>query len=394
MSLSYRLIVHKASGHVFQILLAAIIVACSQAAQASTTWTGTGDGIRWDDAANWSSGLPVGGGGSGARTFIDLTGATVLIDGATNATTSRLLIADAVGSNNITINMTGGTLTTTASSSGERNWHLGAQGTATFNQTGGVVNLDGQVRMGVDNVATAQGILNIGGGTFNATGPIIMGFGNASTLVQQLNISGGSLNASRLLVDDNVPSLGGPMAVVSMTGVSMTVGDLAIPTNWGLNGLNGHFQLDGGSVTVTNASIGGQQNQPGGFRLANGPGADAQSVNTVTGTMDIKAGVMLLSGDASLLVQGYIDQGVLTGYGNPGNVRYDFDLTRLSHFCEIAVRHTHDRPCLTFARGGDLNSTIKTDGAPRLSRHHLTATGVVVVPQRAGSLNPESADRF
>ena len=314
---------------VWLVAVAAIFGYCEKASAVATTWTGAGDGIRWDDAANWNNGLPVGGGDGSSRAFVDLNGTTILIDAITNATSSRLLLADAVGSNNITINMTGGTLTTTASSSGERNWHLGAQGTATFNLTGGVVSLDGQVRMGVDNVATAQGILNIGGGAFNATGPIIMGFGNASTLVQQLNMTSGSLTVSRLLVDDNVPSLGGPLAVVNMTGGSMTVGDLAIPTNWGLNGLNGHFQLDGGIVTVNNASTGGQQNQPSGFRLANGPGdvGLGQNGNIVTGTMDIKAGALLLSGDASLLVQDYINLGVLTGYGNSANVRYDFDLT-------------------------------------------------------------------
>jgi T5SS/PEP-CTERM-associated repeat protein len=388
-----------------RVWLAAIAFAfvCAGTVQANTTWTGAGDGIRWDDPANWSNGLPAIGSGTGNRTLINGVGTTILIDSATTATSGRLLLADDAGSTNITINMTGGTLTTNnTGTAGERNWHLGEQGLATFNMTGGTVNATGEIRLGTDPVATSQGILSVNGGafnatgqitlgygavstltqqvslasgsissvglsvgdkvgtvgevtvsggtmtvggttrlgnsgqgtltvsggTFNATGPIIMAAGSADGVVQNLNLSGGTLNATRFFVDDNVAS-GTPAAIVTMTGGAMNVGDLAIPTNYGLNGLNGHFQLDGGFVTVNNASldVGNLQNQPSGFRLANGLGDGGNASNFVTGTMDITAGALLLSGDVSALVQSYIDGGFLTGSGNPLNILYDYNVT-------------------------------------------------------------------
>src|SRR4029079_14859660 len=114
------------------------------------------------------------------------------------------------------------------------------------------------------------------------------------------------------------------MGVVNMTGGAISVGDLAIPTNWGLNGLNGHFQLDGGTVMVTNPSVGGKQNQPGGFRLANGPGEGTQSGNTVAGTMDITFGTLQIFGDALALIEPYIvTDNSLLAFGGTGIVHRD-----------------------------------------------------------------------
>src|SRR5262245_24897343 len=75
--------------------IALVVVCCAEASAVATTWTGGGDGVRWDDAANWNNGVPVGGGGSSSRAFVDLNGTTILIDATTNATSSRLLLADA-----------------------------------------------------------------------------------------------------------------------------------------------------------------------------------------------------------------------------------------------------------------------------------------------------------
>ncbi len=55
-----------------------------------------------------------------------------------------------------------------------------------------------------------------------------------------------------------------------MTGGALTVGDLAVVTNYLVNNTTGHFQLDGGLITVNNASVGGTASTPQGVRIADG----------------------------------------------------------------------------------------------------------------------------
>jgi len=324
----------------------ACVFAIGGTAHATTTWTGAAGDSRWDNPLNWTTGVPVGGTGSSARAFINDGGGagvpfTVLIDSATTAVSGRLILSDNLGSDDGTINMTGGTLTVAQgiTGAGEQSMHLGSVGRTIFNQTGGVVNLYGQLRQGADSTGGPggpQGILNLSGGTFNViagvsgVGNIQMGQGVAQIQQQQINISGtGALNADRLIVNANVPSVGGlPMSVVSLTGGSLTVGDLAVPNNWSRNGLNGHVQLDGGIITVTKLSIADQLDTATGFRLANGPGTGAQSGNIVTGTMDITgSGVLKLTGDVTSIISSYLAAGSLTGFGSPANVVYDFNNT-------------------------------------------------------------------
>ncbi len=243
-----------------------------------------------------------------------------LISGSLTA--DWLLVADENNSNAV-VNMSGGTMTVGAVT------NIGGAGAGTMLVTGGVATLTGNIFMGVDaTVTTGKGTLTIDGGTLNVSGSIVMGASAMTTQVQTINMTSGTLTANRLFLDDNTPSTGGPMTVVNMTGGTMTVGDLAIPTNYGLNGLNGHFQLGGGTVTVNNTSTGGKQNQPSGFRLANGEGQDENVGKFVSGTMDITEGTLKLTGDALSVINPYITvDHSLKAYNGTGRVIRDFDVT-------------------------------------------------------------------
>ncbi len=286
-------------------------------AAVDTTWTGAAGNLRWATSANWNNNVPIASG----RTFINGAGTVVIIDSTTTAAAGRVLIGD-TSSSNATLRVTGGSLDV---SGDVQRIDVGNVGRGTFEMLGGTVHVFGNVYEGVSNgAANAQGTINIVGGSLQVDGRIVMGVGTGLPLTQTLNMAAGTLSAGALFVADNEFD----HAIVNMTGGSMVLGTLAIPTNYGEPGLNGHFQLDGGTVTVTANSTGGTQNLPSGFRLANGPpNPPLDPADVVQGTMDITGGTLKLAGDVTPLVQSYVTAGVLTGFGNPEFVVYDYNVT-------------------------------------------------------------------
>lgn len=286
-------------------------------AAVDTTWTGNAGNTRWDVAGNWTNGVPIATG----RGFISGSSATVLIDAATTAQAGRVLIGDTAASNT-TLRVTGGSLDV---SGDVQRIDVGTNGRGTFDLLDGSVHVFGNMYAGVNNnAANAQGTINILGGSLQVDGRILLGAGSNLPLTQTLNMSAGTLAASALFVADAAFD----QAVVNMTGGSMVLNTLAIPTNYGEPGLNGHFQLDGGTVTVNGNSTGGTQNLPSGFRLANGvPNPPNNPSDVEQGTMDITGGTLLLAGDATTLLQTYITAGVLTGFGDPAFVTYDYNVS-------------------------------------------------------------------
>ncbi len=125
------------------------------------------------------------------RAIINGTGTTVLVDAATAAATGRLFIADNAGTDDVTLNMTGGTLDVNHSTSSQRRFDLGSVGHGTFNLLGGVVNVNGRFQFALGNFATAKGTLNVGGGTLMFR-TWSSGVGTTH-LTQELNLSSGWL---------------------------------------------------------------------------------------------------------------------------------------------------------------------------------------------------------
>ena len=95
---------------------------------------------------------------------------------------------------------------------------------------------------------------------------------------------------------------GGGSGTWIMTGGEVTCGELIIPTG---SGAIGELFLHGGTFNVGS----------GGLEM------------NATGTMDIGDGVLIVDGDQSATIQGYIDAGQIIGHGGGGRVIMDYDLT-------------------------------------------------------------------
>ncbi len=114
---------------------------------ADTKFNGGGDGLRWDDDANWSSGVP----DDTQRAFI-VGSSTVLLDGAAgSAATSRLILADDAESDDVTLNINGGSLHVGGTA------EISTVGKATVNITNGSnVTVDSHVRFATDPTTSAR----------------------------------------------------------------------------------------------------------------------------------------------------------------------------------------------------------------------------------------------
>jgi hypothetical protein len=87
-----------------------------------------------------------------------------------------------------------------------------------------------------------------------------------------------------------------------MTGGEVTCGELIIPTG---TGAAGELFLNGGAINVGS----------GGLSM------------TAVGMIDVGDGTLVLDGDQTAAVQGFIDAGQITAYGGGGRILLDFDRT-------------------------------------------------------------------
>ena len=121
--------------------------------------------------------------------------------------------------------------------------------------------------------ADSVGTLNMNGGTITADF-VSMGWGGTGTL----NMTGGTIIAEEGTGGYGVLYVGG-----GGTGI-------------------GHYHLDGGTITTTYLQYG-------------------------SGTIDITAGTLIIDGDVTAAIEGYIDDGWITAYGGAGVLLLDFDTT-------------------------------------------------------------------
>jgi len=116
-----------------------------------------------------------------------------------------------------------------------------------------------------------------------------------------LNMIGGTITIGR---DFEVGYTGS--GTVNMTGGTIIVGrDFTIPED---SANTGHVNLDGGTIVVNRDLI----------------------MRETGGTMDIRAGTLIIDANAVSTVQGYVDNGWITAYGGNGTAQLDFDVTNAS----------------------------------------------------------------
>ena len=118
--------------------------------------------------------------------------------------------------------------------------------------------------------------------------------------------------------------------VLEMTGGTLTVGSWFYLGNAGAGTIN----ISGGSITISgtfNISNGaapasvGTVNLNGGTINANG--SFGMGVGGGTGRLNITAGRLVINGNVTGTIAGYIANGWIKGYGSSNNVRYDYNVT-------------------------------------------------------------------
>jgi len=258
------------------------LLSAGSAQAADRNWTGAGADDLWSTAANWDTGVP----GPGDNGLIN-TG-TALIDSTVTAILARVNISTA-GTGTLT--MTGGTL----SQSGKYPLTVGSKpgGVGTFNLSGGeVFSGDGFL---ISNSAGSVGIVNMSGGTINSQATYspsgwwsMFGIGDAGT--GTLNMSGGAITANVM----KIPSRSGT-GTLNMTGGTIDVaGGLYVNAS-------GDVHLDGGVVSAADLFM------------------------NAAGRLDITEGMLILAGDDRTVLEGYINSGLITGYGGEGDLAIGYD---------------------------------------------------------------------
>jgi hypothetical protein len=109
-------------------------------------------------------------------------------------------------------------------------------------------------------------------------------------------MSGGTIT----VVNEHELGWGGGSGTWNMTGGTVSCGKLVIPTS---SGAAGQLYLHGGTYNV---------------------GTDGLSM-TATGLIDITEGTLILAGDKTTAIQGFIKDGRITAYGGVGYCEFDYD---------------------------------------------------------------------
>jgi T5SS/PEP-CTERM-associated repeat protein len=137
----------------------------------------------------------------------------------------------------------------------------------TINMTGGSLTVNQWVILAYD--INNSGTFTVSAGTVNVSGDLFVGFGGAGTI----NITGGTIT------------------VIGTLGIAQ------------LTGSTGHVYLDGGTITT------------GALNMATGA------------TIDIGAGTLILDGDVTATINGYIGNGWIIAYSGSGAVNVDYNVT-------------------------------------------------------------------
>jgi len=145
--------------------------------------------------------------------------------------------------------------------------------------------------------SSSTGDLTVDGGTLTITDRLVVAQSEGSN--GTLNMISGTITAGGNFVVARKGS-----GTLNMTGGTITVGGtLRIPET---ATATAHANLHGGIITANNLEM----------RAAGG-----------VGTVDIRAGTLIINVDALSTVQGYIDNGWITAYDGNGTLHLDYDFT-------------------------------------------------------------------
>jgi hypothetical protein len=212
------------------ILLLGIV---GNALAVDTDWTNGGGDRQWDNASNWSAGIPT----AADKAAIRNSGPGPIIDSGTSAVALQCVLSDWSSSGD-TLDITGGSFTTGA-------WFI------------------------IGYQAANNGTFNVSGGTTSVSTDFFVGF-------------------------------------MGIGNVNMTGGSITVTDTFGIaqSGGSGNVQLDGGTISS------------GAFSMNSSASMD------MTGT-----GTLIVNGDVTSTINGYIASGWLTAYGGAGSLGVDYNVT-------------------------------------------------------------------
>jgi len=157
-----------------------------------------------------------------------------------------------------------------------------------------------------------------------------------------LTIDGGTLTVYNWVP---IPDGVGRKGTLNVISGSMTChDDIAV----GREG-EGTLNITGGTITVNNLRIGdratgtGVVNLDGGTIIINNNLRMRIQEGSV-GTMDVKAGTLIIDGDAISVVQGNIDNGWITAYGGNGTLQLDYNVTNEGQTTLKAIHNLKPNP--------------------------------------------------
>jgi autotransporter-associated beta strand protein len=229
--------------------------------------------------------------GNGTLTIaggLNIQNGALTVGNGTLETSSTITIGSASGT--ATGSISGGTLKTGIL--GDSNFVLGDNGTGTFTQTGGAVDIGSRANM-VLGWGGGTGTYNMNGGTYSSAGTTYVGLFGGSR--GTLNLNGGTFNANNLTLAAGSAASG----ILNIAGGSLNVsGVLSVETNGVINinsgGTLGKLATiqNGGVVNVNTGGVlaGGATVNDGGllkFNGGNGAGVVGKYVTLNGGTVDV-----------------------------------------------------------------------------------------------------------
>ena len=173
---------------------------------------------------------------------------------------------------------------------------------------------EGAVGKEVDVGCGGNGALTVDGGTLTVTSWIALAWGEGSN--GTLDMNSGVITANQILVGNS------GSGTLNMTGGTIIVEwwfRIAMKAT-----ATGHVNLDGGIITC--------------FQLKMREEAGA------VGTMDVRAGTLIINGDNVSTVQGFIDNGWITAYDGQGTLYLDYDVTNKGRTTLKAVHSLNPNP--------------------------------------------------
>jgi hypothetical protein len=198
-----------------------------------------------------------------------------------------------------TVNMSDGTIITN-SAAPEPDLLIGHEGTGHFNMSGGMINTEDVylARTG------GEGYMTMSDGSITAGNTFTLGLHTQE--YGELNMTGGTISVGTMFRCSDYGK-----ANLYMTGGSINVAEIFYIVRRGSRGDDdtaGHVQLDGGTITAGDLQI------------------DPEDSGWPA-TMDITGGTLIISGDRTDIINGYVADGWITAYGGTGTVLSDYNVT-------------------------------------------------------------------